>query len=648
MSKIYARIVLGSIGLASFLGADVVAQQRFVLAEEFTNASCGPCASQNPAFNALLDANSTKIIGLKYQVWWPGFDPMHLQNVAEVTERVNYYGVTGAPTALVNGVEIANDCGAYDGAPACLSQTEIDAAYAAPAPFNMTLTHSLSADASTMTIDVTVSSVSAFSSSGALKLHVAIMEREIQFASAPGSNGETKFEGVMRDMVPNAMGTTLPGTWTAGQSQTFNFSVTLPTYIYNYEELAVVAFVQSDGDKAVQNAAYSAPQPLLTPLKDVSVSYATPNSGYCNYSFVPQVAITNGSSSNITSAVVAYTLNGGAEVTQNWGGSLAPGASTTITFPTVSVSGASEVSAYVVSVDGARDGNGFNNVDGGLYSVVSQTVAASPYTQTFEAPALGGFPTEFLLEDVSGRVFVVNQQIANTPQQLGGFAQSSKSLRIDFYAIAEGTVSKVITEKVNLSTLTGPKLYFDRAHAPYTEESPEPDKLEVFASTDCGATWTSLWSRMGAALATVPAVNPGRFYPQANQWGRNEIDLSAFNGQAEVLFKFEATSGFGNCLYIDNIYVGSQPIGIGENEIEGLSVYPVPASSEVLLSFDGQGAATATLTNSLGAVVRVLDIKDVSASDRFVMNVADLAAGTYHLSVENNGKLSVRMIPVLR
>ncbi len=648
MSRFYTRFLTGALGFAALFGAEAFAQQRLVLAEEFTNASCGPCASQNPAFNSLLDANPTKIIGLKYQTDFPGFDPMNVANPSEVDVRFNYYTPSGVPSAYINGTAVPNDCNAYLAAPACLNQAKIDAAYAVAAPFNMVLTHSLSADASTMTIDVTVTSVGAFSSTGALKLHVAIAEREIQFASAPGSNGETKFEGVMRDMVPNSSGTALPGTWTAGQSQSFNFSVTVPTYTYDYEELSVVAFIQSDGDKAVHQASFSAPQPLVTPLKDVAVAYATPNSGYCNYSFVPQVSITNNTASSISSAVVAYTLNGGAEVTQNWGGSLATGASATVTFPTVQVTGASEIRAYVISVDGARDGNGFNNEDNGLYSVISQNVAASPYTQTFEAPALGGFPTEFLLEDLSGRVFVVNQQIAGVPQLLGGFGLSAKSLRVDFYAIDAGVVSKILTEKVNLSNLSGAKLYFDRAHAPYSSTTPEPDKLEVFASSDCGATWTSLWSKTGTALATSAAVGTGRFYPQANQWGRNEIDLSAFNGQTEVLFKFEATSGFGNCLYIDNIYVGSQPIGVEENQIEGLSVYPVPASSEVVLSFEGQGAATATLTNSLGAVVREMDIKDVNASDRFVMDVADLAAGTYQLSVENNGKRSVRMIPVLR
>jgi hypothetical protein len=40
--------------------------QRLVLIEEATNASCGPCASQNPAFDALLNQNRDKLTAIKY------------------------------------------------------------------------------------------------------------------------------------------------------------------------------------------------------------------------------------------------------------------------------------------------------------------------------------------------------------------------------------------------------------------------------------------------------------------------------------------------------------------------------------------------------------------------------------------------------
>lgn len=66
------KVLLASfLGLSTGLGA-VHAQQRLVLVEHFTQASCGPCASQNPALKAVLDANQGKVVALKYQTSWPG------------------------------------------------------------------------------------------------------------------------------------------------------------------------------------------------------------------------------------------------------------------------------------------------------------------------------------------------------------------------------------------------------------------------------------------------------------------------------------------------------------------------------------------------------------------------------------------------
>jgi len=39
---------------------------KMVMIEEGTQASCSPCATQNPDFDALLDANPDKVVVLKY------------------------------------------------------------------------------------------------------------------------------------------------------------------------------------------------------------------------------------------------------------------------------------------------------------------------------------------------------------------------------------------------------------------------------------------------------------------------------------------------------------------------------------------------------------------------------------------------------
>lgn len=48
--------------------------QRYVVVEEFTGETCGPCAAYNPGFNAKLNANAFTL-PIKYQNNIPSNDP---------------------------------------------------------------------------------------------------------------------------------------------------------------------------------------------------------------------------------------------------------------------------------------------------------------------------------------------------------------------------------------------------------------------------------------------------------------------------------------------------------------------------------------------------------------------------------------------
>src|SRR5690349_17429490 len=98
MKKIYLSIIAGSLSVA------VSAQcQRTVLVEEFTQASCGPCAAANPALHTLLTNNASKSVYMKYQVSWPGVDPMNAQ-YPSVSSRTTYYSCNSVPYAVMDGV----------------------------------------------------------------------------------------------------------------------------------------------------------------------------------------------------------------------------------------------------------------------------------------------------------------------------------------------------------------------------------------------------------------------------------------------------------------------------------------------------------------------------------------------------------------
>src|SRR4051812_9340455 len=164
---------------------------RLVLAEEFTQASCPPCASQNPTFNALLKANATKVVAIKYQTSWPGTDPMNSHTQSMVGPRVTYYSVSGVPHACMDGTPQTG--GSYTGAPANWTGAKLNSRAAIQSPYTITVSHSVDVINDSIHISGNIECTQVVS--GTLVLHVAVVERDIEFCSAPGTNGEKIFEG---------------------------------------------------------------------------------------------------------------------------------------------------------------------------------------------------------------------------------------------------------------------------------------------------------------------------------------------------------------------------------------------------------------------------------------------------------------------
>ncbi len=643
-----------TIVLALLLGGSTAFAQatRLVLFEEFTQASCGPCASQNPAFNTLLSGNTTKAISIKYQTSWPGVDPMNAANPTDVATRVSYYGVNGVPWTAMDGVAATGS--AYAGAPANVTQTAIDTRYAVASPLAVSVTHQLTSGYDSILIAVSVSNPGTSSvtsgSTGSLKLHTVIVEEEINYPTAPGSNGETDFYSVMRKMLPNASGTSLADTWAAGASQTFTFAVPLPSYIANLGEVAVVAFVQDNSSKDVKNAAYSAPQ-AVSGLADAGVNALNASTnGLCDANVTPSVVIENAGSIAITSATVGYSINGGTPVTQSWTGNLASGQTATVTFPQATLSGGTNVLVATVSnPNGSGDYNGMNNMSSPTnIAVLSSTPQASPKTEDMEGAAIGAIPADMIMQyntATAPRLYVVDKSVAGTAYELGGWGQSAKSLRYDYYAIAPGAVMSVTTQKINISTLTAPKLFFTHAYASYAGEA---DGLKVFASTDCGTTWTNIFDKSGASLATS-GNQTARFYPQASQWVTNQISLAQFASSNELVLKFEGTSAYGNSLYVDNIWVSNNALGVDENTTASLVAFPNPASTtaNLDLTLTQDASVAVSLFNVAGQQIMNIPADVMAAGQHNVeIPVAALPNGLYTAQVSIDGAVQTVRISV--
>lgn len=231
---------------------------RVVVFEELSNASCGPCAAQNPTYHAFITEQlPARVLPLSFRSRYPGRDVMNAANATMHDGRVAYYGSPGVPHVRMNGKFAPPSPGWYDGGAAdTMAQSKYLAAIPAMSPISVSVVETRNGP----TVDVVVSVTSVEAVSNA-KLQVVVAEAHHYYASA-GTNGEKDFYNVARQMLPGVDGTAL--TLAAGESRSFNFQYTMDATNWNSDQIYVAAFVQDNSSKEILQAAASSFRPMLS------------------------------------------------------------------------------------------------------------------------------------------------------------------------------------------------------------------------------------------------------------------------------------------------------------------------------------------------------------------------------------------------
>ena len=237
--------------------------KKYPLFEHFTQASCGPCASQNPFFQEVYYANETNLHHVAYHTSWPGIDEMYDFNSSESDAMVDYYGVTGVPDMFQNGTEI--------GSPAGVTQEIVDNLLTESSPIRILVTETTAGTTRNVHIEVqTVNTIPA----GTYKLKAAVVEREVTYGSPPGTNGETFFPNVFRESITGTGGVTITPA-AVGSSVSFDYSYELDP-IYVADEIYTLAWVQNSSTKEVLNSgATGDPSVEVVPVSLASFTQGT-------------------------------------------------------------------------------------------------------------------------------------------------------------------------------------------------------------------------------------------------------------------------------------------------------------------------------------------------------------------------------------
>jgi PKD repeat protein len=289
-------------------------------------------------------------------------------------------------------------------------------------------------------------------------------------------------------------------------------------------------------------------------------------------------------------------------------------ANPTITYNTAGV--------YNVSLT-VTDASGSVSATKNSYITVNPSSAmftGAAFAESFEGAAI---PTS------DWRVRNINTGTNTWTQTSAAASLGTKSVRVLNTATSVGQIDELLSPSIDMTQITGtsPQMTFKVANAQRT--SADIDKLQVYVSTNCGKNWVLRKSVQGTALASGGVVTSS-YTPAAADWTLQTVNLSAYATHTNLYIMFRFISGGGNNVYVDEINLFGNTVGIDEfTSSLNFSVFPNPTTENTTIAFD--------LTEKQNVNVMVYDI--VGKEIVTVVNT-ELAPGEYKYEMNKNTKLA--------
>ncbi|MBO6051940.1 MAG: T9SS type A sorting domain-containing protein [Bacteroidales bacterium] len=335
---------------------------------------------------------------------------------------------------------------------------------------------------------------------------------------------------------------------------------------------------------------------------------------FCENDIVPTVLLQNMGTTALTSATLRVTYGSNVQ-TYEWTGNLAQFATEVVTLSPVTPTqdGSQSMTIEVINANGVADQGSSMNTFTANFGV-QRTSDLATSSQTFSSASALGLWT--LVDNTDGDFGIYNG-----------------ALRLRAWDAPSGATGECYAPLMNFSNSPTPSLKFDYAHRRYSSAS---EKLQVMVSSDCGATWTTVWEKSGAALATVTSGS-GEFNATSSQYQTAAVDLTSYAGQSRVIIKFVFTSGYGNNVFIDNVEISDSPVNVESVDESVLAIFPNPVSDVLTINYD--------------KAISQIDVYDVNGklvktftTVGSTVNVSDLSSGVYMLNMQTEDGLVVKKI----
>lgn len=286
--------------------------------------------------------------------------------------------------------------------------------------------------------------------------------------------------------------------------------------------------------------------------------------------------------------------------------------------PTITYNAAGTYYVKLVSGDGINSDS--------ITKTTAITVLPSPgiansIVEGFEANTL---PTQLIPVDEGGTaIWATTDSAANN---------SNYSLRLVNLYGQKGESNELVSEVIDLTGISSLSMTFDYAFAKPTS-STVSDNLKVWASSDCGESWTVRKQITGSGLLTKTDSVTTSFIPSSSEWKSSSVTSITSNYWTDQFrIKFEFTKDNGNHFYLDNINLFDPAMaGVNLLEEKEFRIYPNPASSELnVINLENSGITSFKIFNCLGEL-----IQSGSFNRKTQLPIYNLPSGTYFIQLSS-------------
>ncbi len=378
---------------------------------------------------------------------------------------------------------------------------------------------------------------------------------------------------------------------------------------------------------------------LATQDYDASVSTINqPGNRLCGSSVMPVVTITNYGLKPLTSLMITASVDGGQAMVANWTGNVATLDSFQLKLGPLTAAlteGAHQLVIYTSKPDGQTDEALAN--DTLTQQIIYTTPVSAPFAEGFEEAEFPATGWDILNPD---------GDITWTRTTLAASSGTHSARILNYSNINVDTKDYLRLPQVTIGHVDSAWMTFKVAYGMGTVSAAQfgYDTLEVMASTDCGATYTSLYKKWGTYLSTTTASVSGSYVPEAPDWRKDSVDLSRYIGQGPVMLAFVSTNEHINNLYLDDVNIYTDTVSASVRD-KGIVITPNPTTGPLTISFysavtDLKGIGVYDIAGKQVAKVA----GSTTPNTRYTIDLSSLAPGIYVVKVVTASKTVVKEI----